>query len=282
VTLSRREIVETLDRHGLHPSRALGQNFVVDANTVRRIARLAAIGPGDRVVEIGAGLGSLTLALLEQGAAVTAVELDRRLVPILRGTVESLGAVVVEGDALDLDWDSVLARPAGVKPWVLVANLPYNVATPLVVTLLEQVPSIGRMLVMVQLEAGERFAALPGSDAYGGVSVKVAYWAEARLVGRVPATVFHPRPNVESVLVAITRRAHPAVDPDVVGYERLAEVVRAGFGQRRKMLRRSLAGVVDAEAFAVAGVAPDARAEELDIHAWGRLAAWTPSALSPS
>ena len=282
MTLSRRDVVDILARHGLYPSRALGQNFVVDPNTVRRIARLAEVGAGDRVVEIGAGLGSLTLALLEQGAKVTAVELDRGLVPILRRTVEPLGATVVEGDALDLDWSAVLAEPAGGRPWVLVANLPYNVATPLVVTLLEQVPAISRMLVMVQREAGERLSALPGSSAYGGVSVKVAYWADARMVGRVPATVFHPRPKVESVLVAITRRSAPAVDPTVVAYGRLTEVVRAGFGQRRKMLRRSLAGVVDPDAFVAAGVAPDARAEELDVHAWGRLAAWTPSAVLPS
>src|SRR5579864_7559279 len=138
LTLSHRQISELLARHELRPSRALGQNFVVNANTVRRIARLAGVGPGDRVLEIGAGLGSLTLALAETGAAVTAVEVDRGLVPVLRSVVAPAGVTVVEGDALQLDLPALL----GDVPWVVVANLPYNVATPLVVRLLEEVPAI--------------------------------------------------------------------------------------------------------------------------------------------
>ena len=279
MTLSRRDVIDLLAANGLRPSRALGQNFVVDPNTVRRIARLAAVGPGDRVLEIGAGLGSLTLALVEQGAQVTAVEMDRGLVPVLRSTVGPAGVHVVEGDALLLDWSTVLGRE---EPWVLVANLPYNVATPLVITLMERAPTVERMLVMVQLEAGERLAARPGDDAYGAVSVRVAYWAEAELVGRVPPTVFYPKPRVDSALVAVRRRPTPAVSTDLVSYARFSEVLRAGFAQRRKMLRRSLAAVVVPEAFASAGVAPDARAEELDVFAWGRLAAWTPNAPSLS
>jgi 16S rRNA (adenine1518-N6/adenine1519-N6)-dimethyltransferase len=222
------------------------------------------------VLEIGAGLGSLTLALLETGASVTAVEIDRHLLPVLRSVVEPAGAVVVEGDALRLDWASVLG---GVEGWVLVANLPYNVATPLVADLLDGVPAISRMLVMVQKEVGERLAASAGSSAYGAVSVKVAYWATARVVGKVPPTVFVPQPKVDSALVSITRRADgPAVPASVVSAERLFEVVRAGFAHRRKMLRGALAGVVPVEAFESAGVAPTARAEELDVAAWGRLA----------
>ena len=241
---------------------------MADANTVRRIARLADVGEGDSVVEIGAGLGSLTLALAETGAAVTAVELDRHLLPLLRDVVEPAGVRVVEGDALRLEWDDVLA---GSDRWVLVANLPYNVATPLVADLLDGVPAIERMLVMVQREVGERLAAGVGDDAYGAVSVKVAYWATARVVGRVPPTVFVPQPKVESALVAVTRRPDgPAVD---VAPERLFPLVRAGFGQRRKMLRRSLTQLVPAEAFEAAGVSPEARAEDLDVQAWGRLAA---------
>jgi 16S rRNA (adenine1518-N6/adenine1519-N6)-dimethyltransferase len=286
VTLSRREVLDLLAANGLHPSRALGQNFVVDPNTVRRISRLAEVGSGDRVLEIGAGLGSLTLALVERGASVTAVELDRGLLPILRSLVEPAGVRVIEGDALALDWGVTLGEPStpsdGVPPWVLVANLPYNVATPLVITILEEVPAIERMLVMVQAEVGERMAAKAGDDAYGAVSVKVAYWAHARVVGRVPPTVFYPKPRVDSALVWIQRRPAPAVPPDAVSYARLGEVIGAGFGQRRKMLRRSLAKVVDPEAFSWAGVAPDARAEELDVHAWGRLAGWKPSEHSPS
>jgi len=259
-----------LERHGLAPRRALGQNFVVDPNTVRRIARLADVGPGDRVVEIGAGLGSLTLALAATGADVTAIEIDRRLVPVLREVVEPVGVRVVAADAMTLDWDELLS---GRPRWVLVANLPYNVATPIVLDLLEGVASIERMLVMVQREVGERLAAPPGSAAYGIPSVKLAYRATAKLLGRVSAEVFLPRPNVESVLVGIRRNPAPAT-PAEPG--RLFSLVRSGFGQRRKMLRRSLAGLVTPEAFAAAGVRPEARAEELSVQDWGRLSAEPP------
>ena len=155
---------------------------------------------------------------------------------------------------------------------MLVANLPYNVATPLVADLLDRVPAISRMLVMVQREVAERLAAGPGDEAYGAVSVKVAYWATASVAGLVPASVFVPVPNVESALVRIERRETPAVGPDVEP-EALFGLVGTGFGQRRKMLRRSLAGVVTAAAFAAADVNPEARPEELDVVAWGRLAA---------
>ena len=178
----------------------------------------------------------------------------------------------MEGDALTLDLAALLAAQGG-GAWSLVANLPYNVATPLVMRTLTEVPAVTRLLVMVQREVGERIAAAVGDDGYGAVSVRVAYFARAEVVGRVPASVFIPRPRVESVLVRLVRREEPAVDPDVVSYERLDAVVRAGFGHRRKMLRRALAGVVEPDAFARAGVRPEARAEELDIAAWGRLAA---------
>ncbi len=277
MTLSGADVRRLLDEHGLAPSRARGQNFVVDPNTVRRIARLAAVGRDDRVVEIGAGLGSLTLALAETGASVTAVEVDAGLVPVLRSVVEPVGVTVVEGDALRLDWAALL----GDGSWVLVANLPYNVATPLVADLLDGVPAIRRMLVMVQREVGERLAAGAGDEAYGAVSVKVAYWATAKVVGRVPPTVFHPVPKVESALVRIDRRPEPAVGSEV-DRAWLFRLVAAGFGQRRKMLRRSLSALVEAEAFAAAGVRPEARAEELSVEDWGRLAACTSSRRPPS
>ena len=265
MTLTRAQVLALLDRIDRSPSRALGQNFVVDPNTVRRIARLAGVGANDRVIEIGAGLGSLTLALAETGAAVTAVEIDRHLVPVLRENVAGTGVTVVEGDAMRLDWPALL----GEHEWTLVANLPYNVATPLVADLLDDVPAIRRMLVMVQKEVGERLAAGVGDEAYGAVSVKVAYWATAKVVGTVPPTVFVPKPKVDSALVAIERRTVPATDAPA---GRLFELVRAGFGQRRKMLRRSLSGLVGPEVFEAAGVRPEARAEELDVLAWGRLA----------
>jgi 16S rRNA (adenine1518-N6/adenine1519-N6)-dimethyltransferase len=260
-------VADLLTEHGLSPRRAFGQNFVVDPNTVRRIARLAEVGPGDHVVEIGAGLGSLTLALADTGAAVTAVEIDRHVLPVLREVVAGRDVRVVEGDALELDWTSVLGEGDG---WVLVANLPYNVATPLVLDLLDGVPAIARMLVMVQREVGERLAADVGDPAYGIPSVKVRYWATARLVGKVGPDVFLPRPKVDSTLVEITRRPDGPVTP--ADPDRLFTLVRAGFGQRRKMLRRSLAGLVEPDAFAAAGIRPEARAEELGVDDWGRLA----------
>jgi 16S rRNA (adenine1518-N6/adenine1519-N6)-dimethyltransferase len=302
VTHSARDLRDLLDRHGLSPSRALGQNFVADPNTVRRIARLAGVGPDDHVIEIGAGLGSLTLALAETGAPVTAVERDRHVVPVLREIVEPAGVTVVEDDAMTADWATLLA---GAPRWVLVANLPYNIATPLVLDLLDEVPAIGRMLVMVQLEVAERLAAAPGSRVYGLPSLKVAYWATASLAGRVPRTVFVPPPRVDSALVRIERRATPtgpgpnaqsglrgpnaqsglrgpnaqsglrgpnAQSGAAEHRERLFALARQAFAQRRKMLRRSLAGTVDAAAFAAAGISPEARPEQLGVDDWGRLA----------
>lgn len=268
MTHSPSAIRALLAAHGLEASRALGQNFMADANTVRKIARLADVGPGDRVVEVGAGLGSLTLALLETGAAVTAIEVDRHLAPVLRTVVEPGGATVVEADALHLDWAQLLGPTAGA--WALVANLPYNIATTLVLDLLESVPAIGRMLVLVQLEVAERLAAGPGTKAYGIPSVKRAWWADATIAAKVSPTVFIPRPRVESALVDL-RRHPPAGTPD----ERASvfDLVETGFNQRRKMLRRSLAAKVDAAGLEAAGIRPEARAEELTLDDWRRLAA---------
>jgi 16S rRNA (adenine1518-N6/adenine1519-N6)-dimethyltransferase len=271
VTHSGADIARLLSENGLSPSRALGQNFVADPNTVRRIARTAGVGPGSSVLEFGAGLGSLSLALAETGARVVAVELDRHLLPVLRTVVEPAAVEVVEGDAMTLDVAALLAERGG-GAWSLVSNLPYNLATPLVMRTLVEVPAVTHLLVMVQREVGERMAATVGDSAYGSVSVRVAYFARSSLAGKVPASVFIPRPRVESVLVRLERRSEPAVPRDEVTYERLAAVVKAGFGQRRKMLRSSLAGVVDPEAFTRAGIRPEARAEELTVEEWGRLA----------
>jgi 16S rRNA (adenine1518-N6/adenine1519-N6)-dimethyltransferase len=266
VTLTRTRINELLEAHGIEPHRGLGQNFVADPNTVRRIARLAGVGPGDRVVEIGPGLGSLTLALSDTGADVVAVEADTRLLPVLHDVLADRNVTVVHGDALELDWSRVV-NPG--DTWKLVANLPYNVAATLVLHLLDEVPAIDSMLVMVQREVGERLAAGPGSKVYGIPSVKLSYWATASVVSRVPPSVFIPQPRVESVLVAVQRLPRPATPADP---QRLFALVRMAFGQRRKMLRRSLAGVVDPATFAVADIDPSRRPEELGIVDWGRLA----------
>ncbi|MGA9278629.1 16S rRNA (adenine(1518)-N(6)/adenine(1519)-N(6))-dimethyltransferase RsmA [Ilumatobacter sp.] len=268
MTHSRPTVRSLLDDHGLAPRRDLGQNFVVDPNTVRRIAVLARVGPSDHVVEVGAGLGSLTLALAETGASITAIEVDHGVVPVLRQIVADSGATnitVIEADAMQADWNTLL-DPTVEGGWTLVANLPYNVGTPLVCDILDDVAHVTRLLVMVQREVAERFAAAPGSRAYGAISVKAAYWGTARIVGFVPASVFLPTPNVESALVEITRRRPPDADPQA-----LFGLVRTAFGQRRKMLRKSLSGVVTDEQFASADVAPTDRPEDLDLGAWVRL-----------
>ena len=269
MTHSHRDITELLASHGLAPRRAFGQNFVSDPNTVRRIARMANVGAHDHVVEIGAGLGSLTLALAETGARITAIEIDHGIAPVLRDVVKDLPNVsVVVGDALELDWNEII--PPGSKA-VVVANLPYNVATPLVADLLDAIPQISRFVVMVQKEVALRLASSVGSSDYGAISVKVAYWATARVLGDVPPSVFIPRPKVTSSIIEITRRETPAVGPHIAP-QQLFKVIRTGFGQRRKMLRRSLAAIATPENFALAGVSPEARPEELDVHQWGRLA----------
>lgn len=274
MTHSRRDIIELLEAHGLSPRRAFGQNFVADPNTVRRIARLADVGPGDHVVEIGAGLGSLTLALAETGARVTAIEVDHGVAPVLRDVVSGCENVtVLEADAREVNWDQIalgrdLVEGTEPEPLTVVANLPYNVATPLVADLLDTVPRIERFVVMVQKEVAQRLAAEPGSSDYGAISVKVAYWATARILGDVPPTVFVPRPKVNSSIIEITRRDVPAVSCD---RHLLFSLVRTAFGQRRKMLRRSLHGVVSEEQFAAAGIESTRRPEELSVHDWGRL-----------
>ncbi len=269
MTHSRRDVVALLEAHGLTPSRALGQNFVVDPNTVRRIARLADVGVGDHVIEIGPGLGSLTLALVETGARLDVVEVDRYVMPVLREVVEPHGVVVHHGDALEFDFSPLTAG----QPAIVVANLPYNVATPLVLRLLEDVPDVTRMLVMVQREVGERMAAGPGDEAYGAVSVRIAYFAQARVVGGVPPTVFYPRPKVESALVELRRRPAVAVDPSFVGESELFTVVRQAFQQRRKMLRRSLADWATEGVFERAGIDGTRRPEELSLEEFATLAA---------
>ena len=255
--------------HALRPSRALGQHFLADPNTARRIVRLAEVEPGARVLEIGPGLGSLTVALAEAGAHVLALEVDEHLVPILAETVADRGDVtVVAGDARTIDLG--LLAPG---PWSCVSNLPYNVATPIVVRLLEEAPTVTRLLVMTQREVGERLVAGPGRPAYGAVSVKVAYYARARVVGSVPPTVFVPPPRVESVLVRLDR--HPTPPVAVPLPDQLFALVRAGFAHRRKMLRgalRPLLGERTEVALAAAGIVPAARAESLDLDAWARLA----------
>ena len=273
LTHTESQLKALMDRFGVSPRRAFGQHFVADPNTVRRVARLSGAGPSDAVLEIGAGLGSLTLALAETGASVRAVEVDTGLAAALREVVAEAGVQgveVVEGDAATLDFGQLLR---GSDRWMLVANLPYNIATGLVVDLLRDVEAVSTMVVMVQREAGERLAAAPGSKARGIPSVLVERRGTARVVARVAPSVFRPRPKVESVVVRIDR--HPAAEEVSLPPEtdaRFEALVRAGFGQRRKMLRRSLAGLVGPEGFAAAGVDPQSRPETLTAGQWIDLA----------
>jgi len=269
--LTPASIQALLDKHGVRPGRALGQNFLADPNTARRIVRLAGVESGTRVVEIGPGLGSLTLALADAGASeIVTLELDRHLVPVLREVLEGRAVRIEEGDALSIDWRALLGETPG---WSMVSNLPYNVATPLVVRVLENAPMVERLFVMVQREVGERMAAAPGTDAYGAVSVKIAYYARAELAGLVPPTVFMPKPAVDSALVRIVRREQPPVDvPDV---DRLFVLVRAGFATRRKMLRRALTTELGTRTIPVleaAGIDPSVRAETLGLEEWASIA----------
>ena len=276
MALTPATIPALLARHGLRPSRALGQNFLADPNTARRIARLAQVQPGDRVLEIGPGIGSLTVALLEAGAAVTALELDEHVIPALEETVGTDAVRIVRGDALRVDFTELLpvdVRDAGRRPWCMVSNLPYNVATPIVMRVLESVPQIASLLVMVQREVGERMAAGPGTKTYGAVSVKIAYYGHARVVGTVPPSVFIPAPKVDSALVRIVRHNEPPVV--VPSEDRLFALVRAGFGQRRKMLRGALRAELgdDVEQLLEsAEIDGRMRAETLTLEQWAALA----------
>ncbi len=262
---------------GVRPTKALGQNFLHDANTIRRIVRVAGVSPGEVVVEIGPGLGSLTLGLLESGARVVAVEIDALLAGALASTVaahqpDAAGRLtVVHADALRL---TELPDP---QPSALVANLPYNVAVPVVLHLLESLPSVQRGLVMVQAEVADRLAAPPGSRTYGVPSVKAAWYAAAERAGTVPRAVFWPVPNVDSGLVRLTRRAPPAL-PDGVARTDVFTVIDRAFAQRRKMLRSALAAWAGSPAAAeavlrAAGIDPTVRGETLDVTAFARIAA---------
>lgn len=251
---------------GVTPTKKLGQNFVVDANTVRRIVQVAGVADGESVVEIGPGLGSLTLAILEAGATVTAVEIDHRLAERLPRTAAAHGVDEGALTVIDADAMTVVALPG--EPAVLVANLPYNISVPVLLHFLETFPALQRGVVMVQSEVGERLAAGPGSKIYGAPSAKAAWYGRWRLAGTVSRRVFWPVPNVDSVLVAFAR------DPEPRGTEqervRTFALIDAAFQQRRKMLRQALSGVFGSaaaasEALTAAGLAPTARGEELDV-----------------
>jgi len=258
------EIRDLAELLGIQPTKKLGQNFVIDPNTVRRIVRVAGVSGATTVVEVGPGLGSLTLGLLETGAEVVAVEIDKRLAAQLPITVGDLQPdarlTVITGDAMVV---SELPH----TPTVLVANLPYNVSVPVLLHFLETFPALESALVMVQAEVGQRIAAPPGSKVYGAPSAKAAWYGQWKTAGQVSRQVFWPVPNVDSILVGFERRELPGTED-----ERIATfaLVDAAFQQRRKMLRQALSVVLGDSATAsarieAAGLAPTARGEELTV-----------------
>lgn len=272
------QVRELAERLGIRPTKTLGQNFVHDPNTIRRIVRAAELTDDDVVLEVGPGLGSLTLGLLAASGHLTAVEIDARLADELPRTVAQVvpeladRLTVVHADALAV---RNLPDP---QPTALVANLPYNVSVPVLLTLLAALPTIRHGLVLVQLEVADRLAAPPGSKVYGVPSAKLAWYGRAQRVGLVPRSVFWPVPNVESGLVRFARTAPP--DTTATRAE-VFRVIDLAFAQRRKMLRSVLAGWAGSGAAAeaalqAAGVDPTARGETIDVHAFARIAANRP------
>ena len=261
-------------RLGVRPTKSLGQNFVVDGNTIRKIVRTAMLDPADVVLEIGPGLGSLTLALLDAAAHVVAVEIDPVLAAGLRPTVTdrrpqaSARLTVIQADALTLH------LPLDPCPTALVANLPYNVAVPILLTVLERMPSVRTGLVMVQAEVADRLAAAPGQPSYGIPSVKAAWYGQVRRAGTIPRSVFWPVPNVDSGLVVVTRRDPPDTPAT---REQVFSCVDAAFAQRRKTLRAALAGWAGSPDLAEsvlrrAGIDPGIRGEQLSVQEFAALA----------
>lgn len=265
-----RQLAAELD---LRPTKQRGQNFVIDPNTVRRIVRESGVGPQDVVVEVGPGLGSLTLALLEVVDRVVAVELDELLASRLPRTLAEHAPAVAERCEVVLSDALKVTELPGPPPTALVANLPYNVSVPVLLHLLALLPSLERGLVMVQAEVADRLAAKPGSKVYGVPSVKAAWYADVRRAGAIGRNVFWPAPNVDSGLVAWTRREPPST---TVPRERVFAIVDAAFAQRRKALRgvlRSVAPAADVDAaLAAAGIDPLARGESLTVEDFVRIA----------
>ncbi len=276
--LGAAEIRLLADRLGVRPTKARGQNFVIDGNTVRRIVRSAELSADDVVIEVGPGLGSLTLALLPHVARVVAVEIDKTLASALTATVEAhrpdlLDRLeVVQADAL------AITDLPGPEPTALVANLPYNISVPVLLHLLEHFPSVRRVLVMVQLEVADRLAAGPGSKVYGVPSVKARWYGDLAKAGSVGRTVFWPAPNVDSGLVALTRTSPPVT---TATRAEVFTVIDAAFAQRRKTLRAALAGwagspVLAEASLRAAGVDPSARGETLSVADFARIAEHAP------
>ena len=264
MTLTRTEALALIKKHGINPKKSLGQNFVVEPNSIRQIVGIAEIEPDDFVLEVGPGLGSLTRSLLEASKHVTVIEVDETLVTVIKDSLEGYNEKlqIIHADVMDLDLERLLI--ARNENWNLVANLPYNIAVPLICDFLEKVTSISKMTVMVQREVADRLVAKAGQKAYGLPSLKVEYYAEVKKIVDVPPTVFLPKPKVESSVVQIKRRENKiTTDADI-----LFGLAKRAFNQRRKMLRKSLKEVLDSDDFDASAVDSMIRAEDVTLDNW--------------
>ncbi len=268
MTLTRTQVKDLLQKYDINPRKSLGQNFVVEPNTIRQIIELASIEADDFVIEVGPGIGSLTSSLLEVAGHVTAIEVDDALVRVLTDLLrpEDDRFRLVNADVMNLDVNELLA--ARNESWNLVANLPYNISVPLICDFLERVPVITKMTVMVQKEVAERLVAKTGEKAFGLPSLKIQYFAEVKKIADVPPSVFLPKPKVDSSLVQIERREKYVTSAN---YDVLFELAKRSFSQRRKMLRRSLKETFDLNDFESAGIDPTRRAEDITLEEWGAL-----------
>ncbi len=268
MVLGKNDLKNIMEQYDLRPSKSLGQNFVIDPNTILKIIRATNIEKGDQILEIGPGLGSLTTQLSNNNKVV-AIELDRYLIPALEEVLLQYGqrenVEIIQEDAMKIDWKAFFETRSGT--WKMVANLPYNIATPLLIILLENAPQLQEICVMVQLEVAERFAASPKSKAYGIPSVKAQYWSQAKVLGKISPNVFLPVPKVDSAILQIRRKSSPAE----VNYANFSRLIQTAFQHRRKMLRKSLNMLVPLDNFTIAEINPQARPEELSVNDWVQL-----------
>ena len=268
MVLGKNDLKNIMEQYDLRPSKSLGQNFVIDPNTILKIIRATNIEKGDQILEIGPGLGSLTTQLSNNNKVV-AIELDRYLIPALEEVLLQYGqrenVEIIQEDAMKIDWKAFFETRSGT--WKMVANLPYNIATPLLIILLENAPQLQEICVMVQLEVAERFAASPKSKAYGIPSVKAQYWSQAKVLGKISPNVFLPVPKVDSAILQIRRKSSPAE----VNYANFSRLIQTAFQHRRKMLRKSLNMLVPLDNFTIAEISPQARPEELSVNDWVQL-----------